>query len=698
MSKKIIITFLFAFVILVGLSGCDPIPTCAPGSLLAPDLVSPDWRDVMDGSSAQLEWSYPDTCEPDQFEIILSKERDYSVIEHTQLVMGNATIYTPPTLDIAEEYFWRVRAKVGSTFGDYSHELRSFFTLPYCTSGQLFNPSPLLPVNGGVFVRGYDSLEWEWPISSCIPESYRVELSTEPDFVDTSLNGATGSPGTRWGPGSPLAAATQYWWRITAFADGTWGSHSIAFSFITDPVCTAASLVTPVAETPINNDIVSALTPEFTWSYPDLNCLPEGFHLKTAETQDMSIMFIDADNPNIASRSMQAGYPFNDCQEYYYSVAVVSEGVESAYTVPKRFIIDATGSCDCIAGATTIPVQTGPDNYEILPDTYVNLEWRNPGGCFPDGAAVKISKDFDFAVSDDQEFPGTFVTGYDPPGLDPATQYRWKAAYYMEESGSPVIGDYSGPRSFFTGPECTSLAEVVAPVRIAPADGSVVNTLTPALKYTTGIPGCIPDGYLLHLHTLADFSDPNLLGEFSLPGTTVLPDPPLTDCTWHYWTVAAVQDAGYGPASDRGSFFVDVDGTCPPAAVPGIPATARQNNFCRIGTYPEHHEAIWTFIAGEHVLVIARNPFTTYLQLMVLDQETKLPFEKVITCWSLLSNFEPGWQIPSSQVGKFSFSDLPVAYPPPTPTPTYCNIKMSSTSCVNAGGTYNYKDNYCECP
>ena len=105
MSKKIIIAFLFAFIILIGLSGCDPIPTCAPGSLLAPDLVSPDWREVVDGTSAVLEWSYPDTCEPDQFEIILSKERDYSVIEHTQLVAGDSTTYTPPTLDIAEEYF-----------------------------------------------------------------------------------------------------------------------------------------------------------------------------------------------------------------------------------------------------------------------------------------------------------------------------------------------------------------------------------------------------------------------------------------------------------------------------------------------------------------------------------------------------------------------------------------------------------------
>lgn len=51
MSKKIIVSFTFLVITLLGLSGCDPIPTCAPGSLLAPDLVSPDWRE---GGGRQL--------------------------------------------------------------------------------------------------------------------------------------------------------------------------------------------------------------------------------------------------------------------------------------------------------------------------------------------------------------------------------------------------------------------------------------------------------------------------------------------------------------------------------------------------------------------------------------------------------------------------------------------------------------------
>jgi hypothetical protein len=695
MSKKIIVAFTFLVITLFGLSGCDPIPTCAPGSLLAPDLVSPDWREVMDGSSAQLEWSYPDTCEPDQFEIILSQERDYSVIEHTQLVSGSATNYTPPTLDIAEEYFWRVRAKVGSTFGDYSHELRSFFTLPYCTSADLYRPNLQLPAWGGIFIRGYDSLEWEYPISSCIPESYRVELSTDSDFVDTSLNGGTGNPSTRWGPGSPLAAATQYWWRITAYADSTYGPTSIAYSFFTDPICTGPSVMAPSAISPLDWDIVPTLNPDFEWSYPDTSCSPEGTHLQVATTPDFSSLFFDADNPTHASRSMIFGVPLADCQTYYWRVAMVSEGTYGPWSTPQQFVINETDSCSCDSASLPIPELASPGPYEILPGTDPSLQWTIPGSCFPEGYGIDLNRFHDFSAPD---LGGGAIHPYTSWGpaatLDPGTQYWWRVF-------SGVGTDFSDPssqRSFFTGPECTSLAEVVAPDLISPVDGAVVDTLVPPLRYAPGNPACIPDGYSLHLHTLSDLSDPNLLGDFALPGTTVLPDP-LTDCTTYYWNVAAIQDGGYGPSSPTWSFDVDVDGTCPLAAVPGIPATARKNNFCRIGTFPEHHEAIWTFIAGEHVLAVARNPFTTYLKLMVLDQETNQPFEKVITCWSLLSNFEPGWQPPSPPDGKYDFADLPVEEPPPTPTPKpiACHEKLTDPDCSASGGIFDSEKPYCDC-
>ncbi len=155
--------------------------------------------------------------------------------------------------------------------------------------------------------------------------------------------------------------------------------------------------------------------------------------------------------------------------------------------------------------------------------------------------------------------------------------------------------------------------------------------------------------------------------------------------------------AGYGPPSPVWSFNVDLDGTC---GLGGIPATAKSNNFCRVGTFPEHHEAIWTFIAGDHTLAIARNPFTTYLKLLILDPKTKQPLEEMITCWSATSAFNLGFQPPAPPEGKYDFGDLPVEEPPPTPTPVplTCQLNLPADQCKAAGGKYDKEKTACYCP
>jgi hypothetical protein len=607
-------------------------------------------------------------------------------------VAGDTTSWTPPTLDAAEEYFWRVRAKVGSNYGGYSQELRSFFTLPYCTSADLmYMPSLVSPPYGDIFQRGYDSLEWEWPISTCIPESYRVELATDPDFIDTSLNGATGSPGTRWGPGDPLDPATQYFWRITPFGDSTFGLPSITSSFFTDPICLGSSLITPLGLTPADWETVTTANPNFTWDYSDTSCSPEGIHLQISTEPDFSTIFIDADNPTSASREMAFGYPLNDCDTYFWRVAVVSEGVESPYSTPHMFNVDLTDSCTCDPGSIPVPELTAPDPFEIVPDLTPSLQWTNPGDCFPEGYAIALSTNYDLSgpnLGGGASYPYTSWGPATP--LDPGTQYYWK----VRGGVGTTFGEYSSLGRFFTGPECTSLTEVMAPVLLYPVDGAVVDTLTPVLHYRPGDPACIPDGYLADLHTLADLSDPNLLGEYSLPATTVITDP-LTNCTLYYWMITGVQGGGYGPPSEIWSFYVDVDGTCPPPALPG---TARKNGFCRTGTYPEYFPAIHTFEEGDPVLAVARNFFNTYLLMIVTDKSGQ-PILPLDYCWSIKDLFDFG---DDSEKKVFS---LPIEDPPPTPIPTLtptptlqCHSKLGPTDCKDAGGTYDTGKKYCDCP
>ncbi|MCK4488958.1 MAG: hypothetical protein KAU23_01800, partial [Anaerolineales bacterium] len=465
MSKKALLIALFLFISILGLSGCDPSPPpCDAGSLVPPELDDPDLWEILDPSSVVLNWHMDPVCEPDQFEIILSQDRDFSVIEITELVSGSSTSWSPPTLDIAEEYFWRVAAIKDSTKSSYSFMMKSFFTEPVCDPGDLVMPSLLLPPSGGIFDRGYSSLEWEWPLSTCIPEAYKVEVSMDPDFVDTTYFGGTGNPSTRWGFGSTPPGATQFWWRIIASAEEVYGPPSIVYSFFTDPICAVASLVAPIRLTPLDEEIVSIANPEFTWDYPDPSCAPEGFHLRISTTPDMSSIVLDADNPTHASRSFQAGYLLDDCQTYYYDVAMVSEGVEGPFSDVGEFSIDVSDACVLPACTDPLdipqPILISPGPYEIVNTILPVLEWNNPGPCDPEGYAVRLSVDYDF--SDNSLFGGTgsIATSWMPGvDLEPATQYYWKIAGGM----GTTMGEFSSQRAFFTGPECSPLAGLVAP-------------------------------------------------------------------------------------------------------------------------------------------------------------------------------------------------------------------------------------------
>ena len=327
----------------VVLSACDP--TCDAGSLLQPDLISPDWREVVDGGAAVLEWDYPDACEPEEYEIILSQYRDYSVIEHTLLVPGDTTTWTAPALDNAEEYWWRVRAKVGSTFGGYSGELRSFFTLPFCSAGDLIAPYPQFPLSYDLYDNSYDSFEWYWPLNDCIPESYRIEVSRDEGFVDDEFNGATGSPGTRWGLGSAPPPATKFWWRVSAYADGTWGPTGTEHFFYTAPACTGTDMVAPSLVSPADGAVIAATEQLLEWSYPPLTCIPDDYHVQVAEDPAFTILFDDHVGTAAAHTAYMNRDPYLDCQTYYWRVAMVHDGIDGTFSAERSFSVDLTGSC-----------------------------------------------------------------------------------------------------------------------------------------------------------------------------------------------------------------------------------------------------------------------------------------------------------------------------------------------------------------
>jgi hypothetical protein len=148
-------------------------------------------------------------------------------------ISGKLTSYTPfNDLLPGEAYKWVVWPKSEGEFGPPSTQ-RIFFTGELCEAADLQAPLPAMPYNGAEIAEVLPVLAWEYP-EDCRPDSYRVDLSTDPVFADTSLSGGTGNSNTRWMPASDLADCTRYYWKVTPSIASTFGPASQTFTFRTN--------------------------------------------------------------------------------------------------------------------------------------------------------------------------------------------------------------------------------------------------------------------------------------------------------------------------------------------------------------------------------------------------------------------------------------------------------------------------------
>ena len=151
----------------------------------------------------------------------------------------NPGVYTtpPPTFNYSSES--SVFILIVNTF----HWLTSAAVTPTvvtCATASLQAPALLAPADGSVITILEPTLSWQYPDPACTPQGYRIDLSTDPTFADTSLSGGTGNPSTSWGPGHALADCTTYFWKVAGINDTTLGPASGVFTFRTNASGTCA--------------------------------------------------------------------------------------------------------------------------------------------------------------------------------------------------------------------------------------------------------------------------------------------------------------------------------------------------------------------------------------------------------------------------------------------------------------------------
>lgn len=550
--------------------------------------------------------------------------------------------------------------------------------VPTCIP-EFTEPSNLTPLDHSMIGTLNPTLTWDYPETHCPSEEFYVRLytnATNGTISLTSLGGATGSPDHDWTTPN-LTTGVAYIWDVAAKNGTLIGPPSFGWNFFVGPVCQTLDLVAPVPVEPIGSSPFAPLDPTYIWSYPDPACAPEGYHLQVSELSDFSSLTVNVRETDNPYQAWTTGVTLDDCTDYYWRVAAVHDTDDGPWSTAAHFHTDAFGTCVCLVAELDSPTIIAPLQYEIVPDLLPMLEWTYPGTCEVEGYGIHLSPDFDFV--DETYFGGTGspATSWLPgDDLEPATQYH---ARVFAGVGTD-FGPYSNHRSFFTGPECTTIDQVVAPELLSPPNGEIITDPSAFLHWTPGDPGCIPDGYFVDLQTAADFSLSTELAEYDIPATNVITEP-LVDCETYYWRVAAVQDDTYGPYSATGWFRTNISGDC---LFPYFPGWVLQNINCRICGDPIC-PIMHIFEEGMIARVLGRSVDNAYLKLEDPDGGV---------CYSASFAFD----VP--------LEELEMVRLPPTPTPVpVCSRDIDNEKdCKAAGGKWVLNPKtltaaiyYCEC-
>jgi len=183
-------------------------------------LTSPS-NGAIDQNYASLTLDWTNAFGASDYEVDLDVSADFDADPTTFDAAGSS--YSVSDLIPNTEYFWRVRATDGETWGAYT-DVWSF------TTNSLDNFILLSPGNGatGISITGLD-LDWSTALGAT---EYEVEIDVSPSFSDDPWLFSTS--GTDYAL-PPLEISTTYYWHVRASNDGdTFGDWSDTWNFTTD--------------------------------------------------------------------------------------------------------------------------------------------------------------------------------------------------------------------------------------------------------------------------------------------------------------------------------------------------------------------------------------------------------------------------------------------------------------------------------
>lgn len=362
--------------------------------------------------------------------------------------------------------------------------------------------------------------------------------------------------------GEPLSDNHHYYWRVKGVStegNSEWAIGQFFINTVND------APTAPVAQNPVNDEIVSQLQPTLNVANStdvDLDDVSYGFKLFDSSA-DLSSGY-DGIDPLFSIDGLSAGengytawvIPEALAEDTSYQWIVVAKdehGLESSYTV-NRFLVSTQND------GPSAPVLSQPSNQSEVESLAVELAWIN--GTDPEGAALEYEVEWDIqsdfasqekqsiTAIDEQDELTQQVISLDS-SLDNSVVF-WRVRSSDGELFSSWIAGQFFVNTVNDAPTSPTLAN--------PANGSTVEVVQPTLSVNSAndIDGDTIN-YRFEVYSDSGLSD--LISTVSQLDTVWQLPTQLSDNKTFYWRVRAEDEHGAESAwSDRYAFFVNKGG------------------------------------------------------------------------------------------------------------------------------------------
>lgn len=286
---------------------------------LAPNLVTPVNGATNVSTQPTMDWTDVSGAATYHLQISFNNNFTALALDQTGITSSQFAVIAG-ILSGTTQYFWRVAAINVGGEGPWS-AVWNFTT----TIGPPSAPLLISPPNNSTGVSRTPILDWN---NSPGATTYRVQISTDPNFVTIILNQVTGSS-SQYQVITALNYNTTYYWRANATNAGGDSPWSTVWQFTT----LIAPPLAPTLLLPVNNATGVSLTPFMDWT--DVAGTTT-YRLQIATNN--SFTNIVYNNTLIATSefTVPSGYLIGSTQ-YYWRVAAINSGGQGPYSAVFAF-------------------------------------------------------------------------------------------------------------------------------------------------------------------------------------------------------------------------------------------------------------------------------------------------------------------------------------------------------------------------